>query len=147
MTSPSRDQFRHTIDLAVRWGDMDAVGHVNNATILQYVESGRIDYFVNVMNSFGHTEDGPILGEITCRYVAQLKYPADLIVGTRVVRFSPRTVTLQTGIFVDDTAELAAVAHATIVWFDYQAQHATPVPTSIIERVTAYEPAAPAHID
>jgi acyl-CoA thioester hydrolase len=37
--------FRHRETLAVRWGDMDAFGHVNNAAFFTYCESARISYF------------------------------------------------------------------------------------------------------
>lgn len=67
MATPVRDLFRHVIDMPVRWGDLDAFGHVNNATVLQYVESGRVDYLSNVIRSFGQAKEGPILGELTCR--------------------------------------------------------------------------------
>lgn len=143
MASPTRDQFRHVLQMPVRWGDMDAFGHVNNVTFVQYVESGRVDYFHDVIGNFDHTREGPIVGEVTCRYLAQVTYPAALSIATRVVRFSPRTITVQTGVFVDDAADPAAVAQVTIVWFDFRAQRSAPIPQSLIDTVTAYEPEPP----
>lgn len=139
MANPTREQFRHVLAMPVRWGDMDAFGHVNNVTFVQYVESGRVDYLTQVTGHFDPTRDGPIVGEVTCRYLAQVAYPADLAIGTRAVRFSPRTMTLQTGIFVGDAVQPAAVAHVTIVWFDYRTQRSTPIPASLITTVTEFE--------
>lgn len=144
MTTPTRDAFRHFIAMPVRWGDMDAFGHVNNVTFVQYVESGRVDYFETIVGSFDHTTDGPIMGEVTCRYLAQVQYPADLTIGTRAVAFTPRTMTLQTGIFVGDADEPAALARATVVWFDYPTQKSTTIPSALIDRVDAFERDKPA---
>ena len=37
--------FSHVFSCAVRWGDMDAYGHVNHAQFLRYLESARIALF------------------------------------------------------------------------------------------------------
>ena len=41
----NRTDFRHVTPVTVHWGDMDALGHVNNVIFFRYVESGRISYF------------------------------------------------------------------------------------------------------
>jgi acyl-CoA thioester hydrolase len=139
MATPTRDQFRNFIEMPVRWGDMDAVGHVNNTKVLVYAESGRIDYFNEVINFGGFDGVGPILGEITCRFIEQMKYPADLTIGTRAVSFGNKTMTLQTAVFVGESPHPAAVIHAVIVCFDYEAQKTVPVPESMIDKIMAFE--------
>jgi acyl-CoA thioester hydrolase len=143
MAPPSREQFRHFVEIPVRWGDMDAFGHVNNAVFVQYIESGRVDYFTTVLDSFGHTDEGPILGEVTCRFLTQVEYPADLHIGTRVVGLSNRTLRLQTGIFVADNRDPAAVGLATVVWFDYRAQQSATLPARLLDAVVNFEPEPP----
>jgi acyl-CoA thioester hydrolase len=143
MAPPSREQFRHFVEIPVRWGDMDAFGHVNNAVFVQYIESGRVDYFTTVLDSFGHTDEGPILGEVTCRFLTQVEYPADLHIGTRVVGLSNRTLRLQTGIFVADNRDPAAVGLATVVWFDYRARQSATLPARLLVAVVNFEPEPP----
>ena len=43
--APDAALFRVKVDMDVRWGDMDALGHVNNARYLTFFETGRIAYF------------------------------------------------------------------------------------------------------
>jgi len=38
-----RSDFKSFFDMKTRWKDMDALGHINNATFLTYLESGRIE--------------------------------------------------------------------------------------------------------
>jgi hypothetical protein len=44
MTKPiiTREQFSFWAEVEVRWGDMDAQGHVNNAVYFTYCETARI---------------------------------------------------------------------------------------------------------
>lgn len=35
---------KHHFPLSVRWGDIDAFGHVNNATYLTYIQEARVDF-------------------------------------------------------------------------------------------------------
>ncbi|MGY1814796.1 acyl-CoA thioesterase [Blastococcus sp. SYSU D00820] len=37
--------MRHTVQVPMRWSDMDAYGHVNNVVFLQYFEMARVDLF------------------------------------------------------------------------------------------------------
>ena len=38
-------EFAHRLEVFVRFGDTDAMGHANNARFLTYCESARIDYW------------------------------------------------------------------------------------------------------
>ena len=38
-----RSEFESFFEIETRWKDMDALGHINNATFLTYLESGRIE--------------------------------------------------------------------------------------------------------
>lgn len=38
--------MRHIYPLQVRWGDLDAFGHVNNATYLVYIQEARVDFTI-----------------------------------------------------------------------------------------------------
>ena len=35
----------HVERIAIRWGDMDAMGHVNNTVYFRYMEQARISWF------------------------------------------------------------------------------------------------------
>ena len=59
----SRSDYVHWVSLPVRWGDMDALGHVNNAMYFRYAESGRIAYFTTVGADSGldGSGEGPMM--------------------------------------------------------------------------------------
>ncbi len=131
MKAPAREDYRHVIDLAVRWGDADMLGHINNAKYFTYAESARIAYFESLVGADPRTGTGGgfILANIGCDFLAQLHYPAQLEVGTRVTRIGRSSMQIEHAVFSGDIAYGAL--HATVVWFDYTTQKAVAVPETV----------------
>ena len=141
-----RSEFRHVVPVSVHWADMDALGHVNNAVYFRYVETGRIGYF-NALVDDDPTiwgGQGPILADISCTFLDQLRYPADIEVATRTTRLGGKSLTVQAAIFVKGSASPVATSSAAVVWFDYGTQATVRVPDRIRERVRSFEAVPPA---
>ncbi len=138
---PDRTQYKHFIKLPAQWGDMDVVGHINNVIYFRYVESGRIAYFDSLMGDKADTwgGEGPILAEIQCRFIRQLRYPAQLEIGTRTAKIGSRSLSLESAIFVQGEPAAAASSQAAIVWFSYAQQKAIAIPQALRERIRALE--------
>src|SRR2546428_6627898 len=67
----------HITRMTIRWGDMDALGHVNNTVYFRYLEQARIEW----MEKMGHAIDpaqGPVLVNAQCSFLRQLKYPGEV---------------------------------------------------------------------
>jgi acyl-CoA thioester hydrolase len=141
----NRSDFAHFVSLPVQWGDMDAMGHVNNAVYFRYVESGRIGYF----DAIGATEvsanivEGPILADIQCSFIGQLHYPAQIDIGTRTAKLGTKSFTVEAGIFRAGEDEPVATSRAVVVWFNYPEQRTTPLPDALRQRVLELEAVPP----
>jgi len=138
------DDFAHRIDLAVRWGDVDMFGHVNNAKYFTYVESGRIDYLETLGAADGTRRDAGgsvILASIGADFIAQVRYPAKLVIGTRITKIGRSSMGLLNGVFLGE--QLVLAARGTLVWFDYASQKAAPVPDHVRAAIIARERIAP----
>ncbi len=127
-----RESFQHWDTLDVRWGDQDALGHVNNARYFVYLESARLRFFeqLQIWRS-GNSQRGPILASVTCNFRQQLKFPARLAVGTKVTRLGNKSFTLEQAIFLEGKERPVADASSVIVWFDYLDGRSLPLPTSL----------------
>jgi len=142
----NRADFTQFVSLPVQWGDMDAMGHVNNAVYFRYVESGRIAYFNAIDEGLQVTADvgaGPILADIQCSYIGQLRHPAQIDVGTRTARIGTKSFTVEAGIFLSGEDEPVATSLAVVVWFDYAAQRTVPVPDALRARILELEVVPP----
>ena len=141
----NRSDFAHIISLPVQWGDMDALGHVNNAIYFRYVESGRIAYFNAIGADVGLDGggEGPILADIQCSFIGQLRYPAQIDIGTRTAKIGTKSFTVEAGIFLAGEHTPVATSKAVVVWFDYAHQRTAPLPDSLRQRVLELEAVPP----
>jgi acyl-CoA thioester hydrolase len=62
--------------IPVRWGDMDAMGHVNNTIYFRYLEIVRIEWLHRVAGAPNPEGEGPVIVNTFCNFLKQLKYPA-----------------------------------------------------------------------
>jgi acyl-CoA thioester hydrolase len=139
---PTRGDFRFWWPVSVRWGDMDAMGHVNNIIYLQYLESARIGYFERLAGWDGRTEgggrQGPVLVSQTFNYRRMVFYPAELEVGVRCQEIRNRSFVLEYAIFRKGTDELVGDGSSVTVWLDYDANKSVDLPASLRQVLTAH---------
>lgn len=135
LTPPTRADFRFWWPVTVRWGDMDAMGHVNNIIYFQYLESARVGFFEMLMGWTGRDEgggrQGPILVAQAFNYRRQVYYPAELEVGVRCREIRDRSFVLEYGIFRKGTDELVGDGTSVVVWLDYGTNKAVPIPSDL----------------
>ena len=132
-----RESFRHWITVPVRWGDMDAFEHVNNARFFTFCESARISYFeaIGLTVHRRATDQAPAVVTATCNFRQQLHYPATLDVGVRTVKIGLSSFTLAYAIFLQGTDELVADGSSVVVWVDYAENKSAPLPERLKERI------------
>jgi acyl-CoA thioester hydrolase len=126
--------FPISVTVTVQWGDMDALGHVNNTRYLAWFESARIALFQRLGIATGNTGHGvgPILATTTCDFVVPVVWPATVVVGTRVIKVGETSVTQEYEI--RDAAmpdKLYAKGSSVIVMFDYGAGEKVRVPDDV----------------
>ena len=134
---PARKDFRFWLPLATRWGDMDALGHVNNAMFFTYDESARLAYFGELMKGDAKfwNDYGLILAHIEADFLAQLKPPATLDIGFRIAKVGRTSLQTEAGMFLGE--ELIAITRGVVVWFDYRSSTPLPVPEDVRARIEA----------
>lgn len=128
MTPTSRWPFLFPLD--VRWGDMDALGHVNNSIFFRYLESARIAWYdsIDVPAWRAKPTDGPGLVATELAFRRQLKYPAKIVVEVRTSRMSARSFSLDFRVVDAIDGTVYAEGSSTNVWVDYAAEKALPLP-------------------
>ncbi|MGO9216254.1 MAG: acyl-CoA thioesterase [Streptosporangiaceae bacterium] len=117
--------FEHPVD--VRWRDVDALGHVNHAVFLTYLEEGRDAFFAQ---TFGEPDYVVARVEIDLR--AEVRYPERRVtVQLEVERLGTTSLTTRETVLTQ-AGEVAAEARVVTVRWDRRARK--PVPFSEAER-------------
>ena len=126
----SMDGYPVQLEIRVAWGDMDALGHVNNTIYLRWFESARIAFFERIALSASRPEKvGPILASTTCDYLTPVVYPATVLVGARLQRIGNTSFVIEHLATKDGTP--VARGTAIVVLIDYETGAKVPVPDEI----------------
>ena len=130
MTPSELPGYPHSVRVHAHWGEMDALGHVNNAHIFRWFETARIETMRAMGVALETTSGvGPILAETGCTYHAPIRAPVEVIVGTRVGRMGRTSVRIEHGVaLASDPSRLVAEGYAVAVWLDYRTGKPVPLP-------------------
>lgn len=116
-------------DVTMRWGDMDAVGHLNNAVYFTYMEQVRMEFYERIGGGSTGAGQGPVIANAACEFLREIRYPAAL----KVSMFGgpPGRSSFQSLYEIRDRADgdiLYATGSARVVWVDYQAARSIELP-------------------
>jgi acyl-CoA thioester hydrolase len=140
--------FAHRHRVQVRLADTDAMGHVNNANYMTYVEIARVAYYEQVTGKalpigVHGAEEGMILAEIRMTYRSPAFFGETLTVETRIERIGRTSFGMVHRITAPESryghARLVAVADSTLVSYDYTDERPIPVPDEWRSAMEAFE--------
>jgi len=133
MAAPRRSDYKLLVPITVRWGDMDAYGHVNNAVFSTYFETARMKFFesVDIFERRENERHAPAIVSVTLNFRQQVHYPANLEAGIRCIKVGTKSFTLEHQLFRAGTDSVVADGTSVIAWVDYAAGAAIPIPTQL----------------
>jgi acyl-CoA thioester hydrolase len=133
---PERKKLVYEMTIPIRWGDMDAMGHINNTLYFRYMETARIDWCESLGIMPEQSKQGIVIVIAYCTFRQQLRYPGNVLVKmyvTNVGRSSFGTyVTMER---TDAPGPVWADGGAKMVWIDYTTNKSLPLPDWLRERV------------
>ncbi len=113
----------------IRWGDLDSMGHVNNAMFSRFFESGRIALLDGFGQQSALAPDNVVLAHISIDFLNELHFPGEVQTGLRVLSLGRSSFTVAEAIFQND--QCAATASAVMVFIDLETRQSTPLPDSV----------------
>lgn len=138
------ENYRYSTTIPIRYGDMDTLGHVNNAKYLTYLEQSRISYIRDRGLWDGSlSAQGLIVARIEIDYRAPISMDdGQAIVWTRVSRIGNKSFDMTQVVMVERGEHVitAAEAKSVIVVYDYTASVTAPIPDSWRTLITSFDP-------
>ena len=135
---PEQKKLVYEMVIPIRWGDMDAMGHVNNTTYFRYLETARIDWMRSIGLQPDPTGQGFLIINAFCTFHRQLEYPGDALV--RMYASDPGRSSFESWATIsrtDDPDTVYASGGATTVWADFKAQKSAPMPDWVRQMLSA----------
>jgi acyl-CoA thioester hydrolase len=126
---PEKKKLVFEMRIPIRWGDMDAMGHLNNGTYFRYLEIIRIDWMSSIGCKPDPLGEGPVIVNAFCNFYKQLEYPGDVLVKMYVSDPGRTTFESWATMARSDAPEvICAEGGATTIWVDFPAQKAKALP-------------------
>jgi len=127
------------IPLTIRFRDLDAMGHVNNATYVTLLEEARIGFRNRVTDVVRDPLSfNSVVAENRIRYIRSITLGEPIVVKCWISHIRKHSYRFNYRICNADTGELKAEAMTIMVGFDYQAQQVRPVDPAFMKAVAPY---------
>ena len=127
--------------LPIRWGDMDAMGHVNNTVYFRYFENARLEYFRRL--DWGAvtppTGVGPIVATTQARFRHALTYPDTIAIGARLLDLGEDRFTLEHQIVSRRLGDTATQGQVLIVAYHYGENRKATLPAELVAKIRVLE--------
>ena len=133
------DGYRTSVQLQLRFCDTDALGHVNNARYLEYLELARLEY---LRKCFGYTkleQFNVILARVEIDYKSPLLHHEVADCGVKVERIGGASFDMIYRIEERSTGRLVAQAKTVIVSFDYKANKVKKLDEETVKKMRDYD--------
>jgi len=82
------------VPLSVRWRDLDAFNHVNNAKFLSYLEEARLRWMMTIPGTWIDEQVAPIVAATHVNYRRPIEWPNELIIELFVERLGNTSLTI-----------------------------------------------------
>ncbi|MGE5471775.1 MAG: acyl-CoA thioesterase [Bacteroidota bacterium] len=121
----------HVTRMPIRWGDMDAYGHVNNTVYFRYMEQARVEWIEELKVPVRPGGEGPVIINASCTFLIPMTYPG--VVEVRTFTGAPGRSSVQTHVEMrlEGDDRIYAEAAAKVVWMDTRTGKSVPLPDHV----------------
>jgi acyl-CoA thioester hydrolase len=132
--------YKYKTPISIRFSDIDAVGHVNNAIYLTYFEVGRFGYWREVTN-WNLRENGVIVGRSEVNYLKPITLEDEIFCYVRVSRignssFDVMHVLVRT---TPNGEEICTTGKTVCISYDYKTNKSVPIPQAERQKMIDYD--------
>ncbi len=134
--------FKHITKIKVRFSDLDAMEHVNNATYLSYLEEARIKYFNDLFNlKDGNLDYEAVIARIEIDYLFPIVLGDEIEVYTRISNLGNKSVDVLHIIAISKESRLikAATSVTKLVYYDYKSRTTKKIPEAAKKIISEFE--------
>ncbi|ARP84432.1 thioesterase [Bordetella genomosp. 8] len=125
----------HVVEMPLRWGDSDALNHLNNTLYFRLMEEARMQILYGAGLALP-ADAGPILAHASCDFLRPLTYPASVRVTHTLTRVGRSSIEFELTLDkVGDERGPYARGRNVLVWLDYVGNRSEPWPAQVLSRL------------
>ncbi|GAB4500964.1 MAG: thioesterase family protein [Anaerolineales bacterium] len=135
-------EFNFYHPMEVRYADIDAQGHMNNAKYLTFFEQARIHYLMQLglfRREQSFDDIGIILADVHLTFLAPVTWQMPVKVGVKTSRIGNKSMTVLNSLLNAESGEEMARAEIVLVTYDYRSGKTVPVPAEWRAKISAFD--------
>lgn len=117
----------------IRYADTDRQGHVNNAVFATLLETGRVEILYDPSAPLAESGSAFVIARLLVDFRAELVWPGEVQIGTRIAAIGRSSLTLEQGIF--QSGRCAARGETVIVLMDEATRRSRPLSSVATDRL------------
>jgi acyl-CoA thioester hydrolase len=139
---PENMKHVYTSIIPMRWGDMDAMGHVNNTVYFRFLEQARIEWYAFIGRERNAGMETVVVNA-HCTFMVALTWPGEVEVRTYAGNPGRSSFDIVQEIRRTDNPDVVcARGGARVVWVDRQTGKSAPLPDMVRQMLAVDQPAA-----
>lgn len=136
------EDYKHQVEMNVRFMDLDALNHVNNARYLNFLEEARIAYSQEMLDVFKNIKDlNVVVARIEIDYIRPILYHEKIKILSRIKSMGKKSFTFDSLICIKkgDELKIAVKAIQVIVAFNPKTKKSIEIPIEMANRIKQIE--------
>jgi acyl-CoA thioester hydrolase len=131
MMETKKHKLIHTTRIPMRWGDMDAYGHVNNTIYFRYMEQARCEWLEEQGYKVAPEGEAPVIINAACTFMIPMTYPGTVEVRTYAGHLGRSSLETSYEMRIVGDETVYAQGSAKIVWMDTATGKSVPIPDAL----------------
>lgn len=129
--------FKHHMPIQVRFNDVDQMGHINNAVIMEYFDLGKSNYFEAVGLPVTEGDFTVMIVHYDVDFVGQLLFNDTMEVCSKIEKIGNKSITMLQEVRCGGVTKV--VGHTILSGYSRQSHTSMAIPDEIKARINAYE--------
>ena len=132
--------YKYKTPIAIRFSDIDAVGHVNNAIYLTYFEVARLNYWREIIN-WDLRKNGVIVGRSEVNYLKPITLEDEIVCYVRTTRIGNSSFDMMHLLvrITPNGEEICTTGKTVCISYDYSLNKSVSIPLKEREKMIAYD--------
>ena len=131
--------YKLSLELRIDWGDLDMYEHVNNVSYMQYLQSGRVNFWEasGIHEFYRNSNQGTMLVSTKCDFKKSLNYPGKAMIKTKLDFIGNKSFGLK-HVILNENGELCAEGSDVVVCFDFEENETFQVPDWMRNKIAKF---------
>lgn len=138
---PDPSEFKHRVDLQIRFNDIDILGHLNNTVYFSFYDTGKAYYMEAVEGGrIDWQRVESVVANVDCAFIDSILFGTEIEVLTRCEHIGHRSFTILQMIVDKATQQVKSVCRSVMVSIDPATKQSIPLPLKWQKGIRAWEP-------